>query len=280
MPLFLFICLIACWSKAILESAPNSLVQLYALVIWAIPEGFEDDLAMFWLRCTCAVIFSGRCTCKYWIDHMTFHWSFVQALCWRMLLVYLDCLSSRSEINRRLGSISFLNIFPAIQGPTEQLSHIALPRPQVFCSFLSVGLGLAMKSWLAYFASVGLALLWSTVLVSVLTKMGIAGGSRRFSSALRLGTLVVNSVRLNSLVRWNWKQWGISFASLQVRYSLKLHSSMEESLGEFGTSGWNSRVPVRHKEMPKIQQVPFDWPHNCSCFASRWLAHFFSVFVG
>ena len=62
---FWFICLIACWSKAILESAPNSLVQLYALVIWAIPEGFEDELAMFWLWCTCAVIFSGRCTCKY-----------------------------------------------------------------------------------------------------------------------------------------------------------------------------------------------------------------------
>lgn len=88
----------------------------------------------------------------------------VQALCWRMLLVYLDCLSSCSEINRGLGSISFPSIFPAMQCPTEQLLHTALPRPQVFCSFLSVGLGLAMKSWLAYFASVGLALLWSTVL--------------------------------------------------------------------------------------------------------------------
>lgn len=92
----------------------------------------------------------------------------VQALCWRMLLVYLDCLSSCSEINRGLGSISFPSIFPAMQGPTEQLLHTALPR-QVFCSFLSVGLGLAMKSWLAYFASVGLALLWSTVLVLYLS---------------------------------------------------------------------------------------------------------------
>ena len=34
-------------------------------------------------------------------------------------------------------------------------------------------------------------------------------------------------------------------------YSLKLHRNMEDSLGEFGTSGWNSHVRVRHKKCLK-----------------------------